>query len=316
MTLTINWNTLSIDGWEEKFSYVPRSNILQSYIYARAQCPLARQRARWGLIIIDGREAGLVQILEAGIFKNIFHAVMLDRGPLWFEGFGTAMHVKWFFDEWNRLFPNRFGRKRRILPETIYGPTAQKLLAQTGLREEDRAGYQTFWVDLTKDEESLRAAMKPKWRSALSKAERENLEVSFDATPATIAWALAIYAADKSLRAYGGPTPEFLKSYLPMVASSGNLVLARLMKGTMPVAFVICICHGRSATYFVGWNSDEGRAANAHQRLLWESVRVLRNRGIKELDMGGITDDAASTGLTSFKEGVGGDLVRYAGQYS
>ena len=64
MTCVIKWNTLSIEEWEKKFSRLPRSNILQSYTYARVVCPLQKQKARWGVIEIDGIEAGLVQILS------------------------------------------------------------------------------------------------------------------------------------------------------------------------------------------------------------------------------------------------------------
>lgn len=49
-----------------------------------------------GLIEIDGKEAGLVQMFEAGILWNAIHGIIIDRGPLWFEGFGNAMHIKRF----------------------------------------------------------------------------------------------------------------------------------------------------------------------------------------------------------------------------
>jgi len=316
MTLTIKWNTLSIEEWENKFSRLPRSNILQSYVYARAMCPIARQRGRWGLILIDGNEAGLVQILEAGIFKNTFHAVILDRGPLWFDGYGTVLHMKLFFEEWNRIFPRRWGRKRRVLPETPDGPSAQKLLSQTGLKPEDRSGYQTFWLDLTKNTDDLRAALKSKWRGHLNKGERADLDISWDQSPAVIAWMLTVYAADKAERSYGGPSADFLKSYLPLAAQSGNLHVARALKDGIPLAFIVIITHGRSATYLIGWTSREGRGFSAHQRLLWEGLVMLQQVGIKDFDLGGVNDEDAADGLKTFKEGMGGNLVRYAGQYS
>ncbi len=314
--ITIDWNTLSINEWEEKFSRIPRSNILQSYTYAKAMCPIARQKARWGLILVDGKEAGLVQILEAGIFRNAIHAMQLDRGPLWLEGFGSAIHIKQFFTEWNRQFPRRFGRKRRILPEIEDGIAIQKLLPQTGLVDEKIEGYRTFWLDLTKGEEELRAAIKPNWRGSLVKAEKSDLSISPEINPEIIAWVLAVYASDKAARAYGGPSPEFLKAYLPLLVQAGNLHISRaLIKGDA-IAFVVIAIHGRSATYLAGWSCDEGRKYSAHHHLLWEGAIVLQQKGIKDFDLGGINDDEASAGLTKFKEGMGGRKVICSGLYS
>jgi hypothetical protein len=314
MKINLDWNILSIDEWEEKFSRIPHSNILQSYSYARAAAPLLQQKPRWALIVIDGREAGLVQIFEAGILWNAIHAVMVDRGPLWFEGFGTALHVKLFFDEINRLFPKRFGRRRRFLPETEDGPTAQKLIAQTGL-ERIAPGYETIWLDLKPSEEDLRANLKQKWRNGLNKAERANMSVSWECDADIIEWARGIYAADKAVRDYSGISPKLFSAYAKETAQKGDLILVRAMLNEEPIAFTACVAHGRSATYVVGWSSEAGRDAGAHTLLLWETLLRLKNNGIIEFDLGGISNDEQAAGIKTFKEGLGGRIVRYVGHY-
>lgn len=321
MTCTINWNTLSIEEWEERFARVPRSNLLQSYTYARAHCPHAKVRARWGAITLGGREAGIVQIFESGFFRNIIHGVMVDRGPLWFEGFGSAIHIKLFFDELNRQFPQRFARKRRFLPEIEDGPTARALIAQTGLiRLQDRTGYQTIWLDLTRSEEDLRAALKSNWRGHLSKVEKSGLRVYWDKTGVSLSHILPVYTADKAARDYGGPAPDFLKSYGTLLAAKGDLFIGHALppEGTGtgdPLAFVVIVRHGRSATYFVGWSSQSGRENSAHHLLLWDAVKMLQTESIREFDLGGINDDGQAKGLRHFKEGLGGRAVRYVGHY-
>lgn len=313
MICAIKWNTQSIEEWERHYAAIPRSNILQSYIYAIAVCPLQKQKARWGLIEIDGKKAGIVQLFEAGLFWNRIHALIIDRGPLWFEGFGNAMHVKCFFDELNKQFPQRWGRKRRILPETEDGPTAQKMIAQTGL-EFFGNGYQTIWLDLAPDLETLRANLKSNWRNKLSKAERADLSIEWDETATHLAWLIDVYAADKEERGYGGPTPDLLRRYGPLIAAKGDLLIGRALKNGEPIAFVLMVRHGRSATYFAGWSSPGGREVAAHHLLLWQGVSVLKEKGISELDLGGINDDSAE-GIKIFKEGLGGRAVRYVGHY-
>ncbi len=315
MTIEILWNTQSIDEWERNFNRAPYSNILQSYSYAKAYAPLHRQKPCWGLIRIGGADAGIVQMFEAGIVFNALHAVMIDRGPLWFEGFGTALHVKLFFDEINRQFPPRFGRKRRFLPETEDGPTAQKLIAQTGLRRlDDRAGYETIWVDLQQSEEELRAGLKQKWRNRLNAAERSGLQIEWDNGPATIAMIAAVYAADQKSRGYGGISPKLFAAYAPLLAAKGELHLARAVKNGETAAFAVSVEHGRSATYLIGWTSDSGKEVSAPTLLLWETMLRLKNNGVKEFDLGGVNDDGAA-GIKTFKEGLGGRTVRYVGHY-
>ncbi len=318
MHCAIKWNTQSIDEWESKFSRLPKSNILQSYTYALVVCPLQKQKARWGIIEIDGVEAGLVQIFEAGILWNRIHAVVVDRGPLWFEGFGNAMHVKRFFDELNKQFPQRWGRKRRIIPETEDGITAQKMICQTGLNFFGK-GYQTIWLDLTPSIEELRANLKSNWRNKLNKSEKAGLAVEWDEAGKHLSWLICIYTADKAIREYGGPSPEFLRKYLPLLAAKGDLLIGRALKNEEKdgeaAAFVLLVRHGRSATYLCGWSSEAGRDTAAHHLILWEGMSVLKQKGIKELDLGGVNDESAE-GIKTFKEGLGGKTLRTVGHYT
>lgn len=316
MTCTIEWNTLSPAQWDECLRAVPRSTLLQTYDYARAQCPIEKQKARWGVIRFDGQPAGIVQVFEAGILWNALHAVIIDRGPLWFKGFGGAAHTKLFFEEFNKQFPPRFGRRRRILPEVEDGMTAQKILQSAGLaRMDDRKGYETVWVDLTAGDESRRAALRSNWRGHLGKAERAGLTVEWDDTGRLFTPLLAGYIEDRRIRGYDGPAPQLLSSLATFVTPKGGMITgtARLPDG-QTAAMVMFVTHGRSATYLVGWTTDTGRDSSAHHLLLWNGMGVLKQRGVTELDLGGVNDDSAK-GIKDFKEGMGGKTVRYVGHY-
>lgn len=313
MQISINWNTQSIDEWDNAFSRIPFSNFLQSYSYAKALAAIEQQKPRWGLIELNGKPAGIVQMFEAGIFWNAIHAVSLDRGPLWFEGFGSALHVKLFFDEINKQFPPRFGRRRRFLPETQDGPTAQKLIAQTGLGRVG-PGYETIWIDLQKSEEDLRSDLKSNWRNKLNKATKSAISIEWDETGDTIRWVSGIYAGDKAVRDYKGISPKLFAAYAKIAAEKKDLMIGRAMLNGDLVAFAVTIVHGRSATYLIGWASDAGREAAAQTLLLWETAMRLKKKGIKEIDLGGVNDESAA-GVKTFKEGMGGRAVRYVGHY-
>lgn len=315
MSCEIKWDALSPAEWDDRFGHVPQSNFLQSYEYAQAVCPLQHQKARRGIILIDGREAGLVQITEAGFLFNAFHAVMLDRGPLWFEGFGGAAQIKMFFDVFNRQFPARFGRRRRILPEIEDGSAARGLLVQTGMaRHEDIAGYQTVWLDLDQPAENLRAALRGNWSGALKKAESEGLDIEWDFEGRYSAWLLKAYGLDKEKRGYPGADPKVLQNIISFSLPKGGTIIGRAMLEDRCIAAILLLKHGRSATYQVGWSNDEGRNKSAHNLLLWQALDILKQKGVRDLDLGGINDDTAK-GVKFFKEGLGGRTVRYVGHY-
>lgn len=315
MKCDIKWNSLSLSEWAERFSSIKRSNFVQSYPYAQGASQYYRQKVRWGLIFIDGKEAGLIQLFEAGFCFNLFHAVMIDRGPLWFDGYGYAAHIQAFLIEFQASFPKRFGRKHRILPEIEEGMAARALIEQAGLeKNENQTPYETFWLDLTQNNDDLRQNMDGKWRNSLKKAENSGLMIEWDEKGAFYHEIRTQYGHDKSLRGYGGISPQFLDILSPFLLQHKAIIIGKASLDGEMIASMVFFLHGRSATYQIGVTSSSGRDHNAHHLLLWEAVSVLRSKNIRELDLGGVNDETAE-GIKRFKKGIGGKLYRLVGHY-
>ena len=306
----IEWNELSLPEWDEYFTRIRRSNLLQSYPYAQAVCLFHRQRARWGLIKIDGHGAGLVQVFEAGLFRNALHAVIVDRGPLWLPGYGAPEHLVAFFAALDQTFPKRLGRRRRIIPEI---DQSQALLIPFSEVTPVKP-YQTIWLDLTKAEAVLRADLDRRWRNHLSKAERAGLRVEWDGKGAALSWLLKHHDAHRTIKNFRAASPKFIRLMAGFFAPRGDMLVGQAFLGNEPVAGVLFFRHGVSATYQVGWSGEEGRKTNAHHLLLWQGALALKAAGVQDLDLGGVNDVAA--GVRIFKEGMGGDSVTMAGLYT
>lgn len=314
MQCEIQWN-ITEDEWAGYFNKIAKPNLLQSSYYAEAMYASLRQKPRRGLILINGQEAGIVQILETGLLWNAIHAVILDRGPLWLEGFGGAAHVQAFFQKIQQEFPPRFGRKRRILPEIGDGPTIRKLVEQVGLqRLADRPGYQTIWLDITQDAGTLKAAMRKNWRGALNKAERSNIEIEWDKDGMLLPWLLETYKSDKQEKSYTGANPALLQKIAAFAAQNSGCLIGRAILDGRPVAAIMVLCHAKAATYQVGWSSSQGRGVNANHLLLWQAITMLKDQGIHYFDLGGVNDETAK-GVKEFKQGLGGSLVQLVGHY-
>lgn len=210
---------------------------------------------------------------------------MIDRGPLWFPGFGNAMHVKRVFEELNRQFPKRFGRKRRILPEVEDGPSIiQKMLGQYGLERQVQEPYQTYWLGLEKDEDTLRAELKQKWRNSLNKAERQDLKIEWDFEGRHAAWMTGIYAGDKAARGYAGITPAFLKTYIPVLLESKDFALAALWWAISQKRVCPCSLNTGEARR-TWWGGTEKQGVMPGRIILLGRVKMLKQHGIKELDL-------------------------------
>jgi hypothetical protein len=305
---SISWNALSLPEWEERFHRIRRSNLLQSYPYAQAACVINRHRARWGLIRLNGQEAGLVQIFEAGFWG--LHAVILDRGPLWLPGFGTAAHWVAFFAAFDREFPRRFGRRRRIIPEI---DPSQALLVPFSSVPHVKP-YQTIWMDLRQSEEDLRAGLNRNWRNHLSRAEREAVRVEWHKDGQGLAWLLSHHEAHRTMKNFQAASPKFIHMLAKYFIPQGGLLIGQAFAGEECVAGVLFFRHGLSATYQVGWSGETGRKVNAHQLLLWQGMIRLKSEGVLDLDLGGINDIAE--GVRIFKEGMGGEAVTLSGIYT
>lgn len=307
---TIEWNTLGLAEWDHLFRQIRRTTLLQSYPYAQAAGARYHQRARWGLIRIEGQPAGLVQVLETAFPGHILQGVILDRGPLWLPGYGSAQHWLDFCIAFDQAFPRRIGRRRRMIPE-LGADQAMVIPWQEVPRIKP---YQTIWLDLSPDEETLRKGLDKKWRNALSKAERSGLRLEWSESEDALSWLLLHHEVHRADQKYRAASPRLIRLLARYCRPRGEMLIGRAFAGDEPVAGVLFFRHGLAATYQVGWSGDAGREVNAHQLLLWRGMVCLKDEGILDLDLGGINDSAE--GVRTFKEGMGGQTATLSGIYT
>jgi len=313
LTCDILWNGLSDQEWDDRLAAVPHSNCLQSRLYGVAFEKTEPFTAKRGLMTINNQPAGLIQMMEVRYGFGFVHGITLDRGPLWLNGFGGIAHIKAFFETLNALYPRRWGRKRRLVPEMEDSAAADKILKQAGwVRRDDIAPYQTLWWDCTISKEEARQALKSGWRQSLQKAEKSDLHIEWDNRH--LPFLLKKYALDRQKRQFGGPSPQFLTAMARLSPQGeGMICVVAKIEGRI-IAGQIYLLHGQSATYQVGWSGDEGRTCCAHHFLLWHARTMLQRKGIDSLDLGGVHDN--NPGLTHFKEGTGAWPYRLIGFYS
>lgn len=316
-TCNIEWITNRDDDalWQDDFATCARSNILQAPQYADVAARRDKLKVRRGYVMIGSKKAGMVQIFENSILFGLFHVITLDRGPLWFEGFGQAADIGAFFQCFGRLYPARRGRTRRILPELANGFAAQAIIKQCGLsQDKEYPPYQTYWLDLREDKETLWDRLGSSWRKNIKRALKNDLTLEWDLDGKYLDWILGHYQAEKSEKQYHGPPSAMLRD-LSNSFDHGHTLIVRALHQGRPVAGIMIILHGTSATYQMACRKSGGRnSLSLHHYMLWEGIQFLKERSYTDFDLGGIHHDMPE-GLQHFKKAAGGRLITLAGLF-
>jgi hypothetical protein len=178
-------------------------------------------------------------------------------------------------------------------------------------------GQSVVLVDLGQSPETLRAAMHPKWRNRLVAAERVGLRVQRTGTrEAQYRWLLEREAAQRGRRGYWALPSGFVEAW-QRAAAAGEpepLLTLRVDQGREPIAGMMFLVRGTSALYHVGWADERGRDAGAHPLLLWQAMLMLRERGVRRLELGAVDTQRGAT-LARFKIGSGGRVAGFSGTW-
>jgi len=308
----IEWrNDMKADEWDAFYNRTVRPTMLQSYPYAQTVRQVYKQNVRHGIITIDGQQAGIVQIQEVSMLRGMIHGLSIDRGPLWFAGFGNAVQMHAFVSELDRVFPKRRGRKRRFIPE--WTRSASIMGGSGWVKKNNIPLYQTHWVDLSGDIEDLRKNLHQKWRNVLNRAEKNHLEIIEDWNGDSLKTLLAHYMRDRLEKKYAGASPKFLTTLAQFTVPRRECLILHAAEDDEIIASILVFLHGSGATYQLGWTTPYGRDKGAHHLLLWEVMKILKARNVIVLDTGGFNE--TTPGIKQFKDGLGGHAIALIGHY-
>ncbi|CAO3455083.1 GNAT family N-acetyltransferase [Azospirillum brasilense] len=319
--VTILWNEGTVGEWAALFARVPRSTLPQCFAYAGAMGRTHGFVPRLGLIRRDGTPIGIVQLLERRTLR-LFHQRQIHRGPLWLDGIEPDLEIQEaVFRLLRRTCPDNPLNRASLLPELAAGPEAEAMLQRCGFRRFG-PGYRTVWLDLSRGEEELRAAMARDWRQRLKGAEKAGLVIDLDWEAKNLPWLMKQeheQALTKQFRPMTGALAVRIRNALLKGGGKGDgvLMVAALedrSKTAAPAASALFYIHGGSATYQIGWSSESGRKSGAMRLVLWRAALALKARGVGWLDLGGINPDSAP-GVTEFKLGTGGQAAESAGLF-
>ena len=220
----------------------------------------------------------------------------------------------------------------KIEPEARDGSTAISALAEAGFRlsEQTVQPRSTVWIDLSGDEEEIRARMKSKFRYNIGLASRKGIQVReglADDVPA-----FSRLMDDTSERdGFSVHHSSYYQKVFDIFHPMGACTLLLATFEEQIVAGLMAFAWAGKAWYMYGASSNQERNRMPNHALQWEAIRWARQRGCQGYDLWGIPDEVGEDpdryahtvvdrsdglwGVYRFKQGFGGEIVRYAGAY-
>lgn len=303
----VHWGGHQLAEWDAAHAE-SLGALQQDWSYGSAMLSLGVPvlRAR---VVQDGETVAQAQFIVRR-FGRLASIALCSRGPIWRKPLSVIEQAQ-VYHALKRTLPLSGFRVVLVTPEQAAGDAH-------GLSPIRRVvtGMSTVLLDLTPSMAQLRANLEHRWRHQLTSGEASGLRVERVGTqPNQFRWLLEAEIAQRQDRGLDGLPPAFVERYtLTRTTAASTILTLRADAGRERVAAMMFLLHGASATYHIGWTSEAGRDAHAHNLILWKAIEELKARGIQQLDLGGV-NTIRSAGVARFKLRTGGRLVTLAGSY-
>ncbi len=304
--------------WDNLVTRDPDGHVLQTWAWGDLKADFGWRPFRMALQTEEGYVAGAQVLyrpigpLTAGyIAKGPF---FLDRNPATSAALWESIHS--------------FSRKQSAISLKVEPPwrdcnaPSTSFLADAGFAPDGECVQprRTIIVDLDADEETILARMKSKWRYNIRLSSRkgvvvrqvghEGLETFYDLLRVT-----------SRRDGFGIHSRAYYRRALDLFEPLGRATLLMAYLGDEPLAGIMPFACNGQAFYMYGASSDKHRNTMPNHLLQWQAMRWARDMGCTTYDLWGIPDvdpDSPSqdlTGVGRFKQGFGGEIVRFAGAY-
>ena len=305
--MKVEWGTQDINAWDAAHGQAA-GPLQQDWAYGSTMLVSGGTVIR-AAIQAEGKTVGLAQCVVRR-FGNFGGVALCTRGPLWL----AHLSGKDKAHAYRSLRQSLPVKGLRFLFVTPNEPSGEDV----GLSPLKRVmtGYSTALLDLTPSMADLRAGLEKRFRHRVGGAEKSDLTVHRVGTNVgQYRWLMDAEQQQRDNRSLQGMPLHFVDAYIASRKQPGHNVLTlRADIGRDRVAGMMFLLHGQAATYQIGWTSDAGRDAHAHNLLLFKGMEALKERGIRSLDMGGI-NTGRSAGIARFKISTGAKVLTLAGTF-
>ena len=311
------------DDLKEHWDNFIRSNatdggLLHSWQWGDFQKSLDRKIVRLGAIDGEGQlQAAVLMVKHELAFE--YNYWYCPRGPV--INILKIDEMSSMFAEMRQLARTEKSFLIRVDPPWLLGN--EKRLLDNGFRKSEHEIQPkcTLMLDLSKTEEELLSAMKPKTRYNIGLAERKGVKVKISSEISDIEsfWQLMKQTADRD--GFAPHHKEHYKKMFETMSEDGTVKLFLAEFDNKIIAANMVSFFGQVCIYLHGASSDLYRDVMAPYFLQWAAILEAKKLGLAKYDFGGINGPSFYNkkweGITRFKTGFGPEykITEYVGSH-
>jgi lipid II:glycine glycyltransferase (peptidoglycan interpeptide bridge formation enzyme) len=298
--------------WNAALAALPCRHVLQSWEWGQF-------KGRWGWTpryFLNEEHTAAALVLRRTVSPLKLNILYVPKGPA-LDYFDGALVDQVLGD---LVAVARRDRALFIKIDPDLGHSARSILLERGWRysAEQIQFRNTMLIDLTRGEDELLAAMKPKMRYNVRLARKKGVEIrSGDLGDLDLLYRLYAETAQRDgfiVR----PIDYYLDAWGSFIRSGLAHLLIAAVEG-QAVAGLILFRFADRAWYMYGMSSSLHREKMPNHLLQWEAMRWARARGCTVYDLWGapeeLNDSDSLWGVYKFKEGLGADFAAHAGAH-
>jgi hypothetical protein len=311
LALQMVWDNVSEEQWQAWLTQVGCSNLLQSWPYGETK-GIEGWHVKRAVFYANDEPIALVQVLQKRVAK-VLTVSRINRGPVFLRP-PTLEEQR---SVWANLAPLGNLWRIRLLsvaPEIKLSGSSLIMMEVMNFRQFSQHAWESIWLDIGLELDTLRKRMNGKWRNMLTFSEKKGLQLEIGSDDQYFDWMMSRYEELMQEKGFTGAPIGFLRTMRTHLGNEDQLLVLRAMHEGEAVAGICLARHGAAATYLIGWNGTQGRNLKANQYLLWQAIVHLKQSGLRWFDLGGISEEN-NPGITAFKLGLNGERYGLVGEY-
>lgn len=294
--------------WREVTSQIRLTNIPQDWQYGRVKAKQEHWTVKRFIVVKGEKPIGVLQILVKKVL-GFPYIIRINRGPLLipeFDNIETAVAV---LDQLKKLY--RFPVLKVAALNIPFSAYSLAVAVKNGWRQWNPYGFSSGVIDLEQTEEDIRKGLNSKWRNQLVSSEKRGLVLKTGKE--RFEEMIDIYENEQKIKGFCGVPTGILYGLLELKKCPLDILYIESEQEEI-IAFDIFYSTSNFGLYLVGWNGEQGRKCYANNFLLYQAALLLKGRGVKWLELGGI-DYIETEENALFKSGMNPEMYRLLGEF-